>query len=135
MDDERDDFDTTQHLRHALVRALDDLLTDDILRDAYFDLAYSDHPMGQVAASLRVTYHYLHTRLLAPLCRRIAKAADRPMQGHVRICVELRAALAELLPMTDFSDRCAASLPLPREIETLPQQNPDFGSNSQSSRQ
>jgi hypothetical protein len=137
MDDERDDFDTTQpedrwegHLRHALVRALDQIITDGILRDAYFALAYSEEAMGEVAASLGVNYHYLHTRLMVPLCQRIAKAADRPMQGHVRICLELRAALAEVLPMTVFTDRYAASLPLPPKIETLPQQNPVSDSNS-----
>ena len=138
MDDEREKIDTAQpedrwegHLRHELVKALDDLLTDDLLRDAYYDLAYSEQPMGQVSTSLGVTYHYLHTRLLAPLCRRIARAADRQMQGHVRICFELRAALAEVLPINAFTDRYPAHLTLPPEITTLPDQKSDSDLKSQ----
>jgi hypothetical protein len=118
------------HLRSALIDALDELLTDDLLRNAFFALAYSEEPMGQIAASLGLSYHYLHTRLLAPLCKRIAKAADRSMQGHVRICGELRAAIAEVLTITDFTTRYATPLTVPAESEAPQKQNADFDSIS-----
>jgi len=112
IDEERERFPAKQsvdrwegHLRFVLVEALDALIDDELLHNAYFALAYGEEPMREIACSLGVSYHYLHTRLLQPLCVRITKAAELPMKGHVRICGELRAALAEVLPIDEFEAR------------------------------
>ena len=111
-------------LHTALVTALDELLTDEDLRAAYFDLAYTETSMGEIASSTGLSYHLLHARLLAPLCRRLAKAASREMNGHVRFCTGLRTALAEVLPVTDFAIRYP--IPAPHESEPVCLPQPSF---------
>jgi hypothetical protein len=93
------------HLRSALMNALDRLLTDDVMVSVYYSLAYTEEPMRAAAASVGLSYHLLHTRLLDPLCAAILEAASAPLRGHVRIRRELRTALAEVLSMDEFEAR------------------------------
>jgi hypothetical protein len=106
----------------ALVKALDDLLTDEDLKNAYFHLAYTQEPMGEIAISMGLSYHLLHARLMTPLCFRIAQAAGRAMDGHVRFCAELRTALAEVLPITEFTARYLSPAERQPEFEVCPQE-------------
>ena len=104
----------------ALVKALDELFIDEDLKTAYFHLAYSEEPMREIAISMGLSYHLLHARLMTPLCFRIAQAAGRAMNDHVRFCGELRAALAEVLPMTEFTARYLSPAEHKPEFEEFP---------------
>ncbi|MEP6670203.1 MAG: hypothetical protein ABJF10_13665 [Chthoniobacter sp.] len=119
------------HLRCALTEALDSLITDESLYNAYFALAFSEEPMGEVAINLGMTYHLLHSRLIQPLCVRIARAADEAMNGHVRICTELRAALAEVFPLDAFVARYHSQVMPEPANQILPKENATPRSNSE----
>ena len=124
------------HLRTALLNALDHLLIDDVLADVYYALAYTEEPMREVAASVGLSYHLLHTRILDPLCAAILEAASAPMRGHVRIRRELRTALAEVLPIDEFEARYRPDPGVAAEkLSRLMQISGPVFSNSQFSRQ
>jgi hypothetical protein len=99
-------------LRTALLAALDVLLVDPWRITAYEAFAYGRDPMGCIPWPTGGSYYLFQTQVFQPLCQAIAKAREQKLEHAVRFGPDVRLALSEMLPLSEFAARYRY-LPLP----------------------
>ena len=104
--------DDASCLRTALLASLDVLLVEPWRVAAYELFAYGCDPMGSIQWPTAGSYYLFHVQVFQPLCQAFAKAREQRLNHSVRFGPEVRLALSQMLPHSEFAARYRC-LPLP----------------------